>query len=311
MIYEMKVYGNKKGGNQGGGNQGGGGQTQTGSKYTIEAENGYLNGVYTSTSRSGYSGNGYVSGFDNGNDSVEVSVNVPKSGDYYLNVRYASEYSDKYTNLSVNGNNYGDKLLEQTSSFKDTYLDKVYLNAGENKIKLQSGWGYYDIDKFTVTSTTADSGSSSGSGTNTGSGSGTNTGSGTGSDSSQTSNGKIKAEAESGYLNGVYTSTSRSGYSGNGYVSGFDNGNDYVEMTINAPEAGEYYLNTQYASEYSDKYTNLSVNGNNYGDKLLKQSSSFTDAYLDTVYLNKGENKIRLQNSWGYYDIDNITATKK
>ena len=82
-------------------------------------------------------------------------------------------------------------------------------------------------------------------------------------------------------------------------------------MTINAPEAGEYYLNNQYDSEYSDKYTNLSVNGNNYGDKLLKQSSSFTDAYLDTVYLNKGENKIRLQNSWGYYDIDNITATKE
>lgn len=120
-------------------------------KYTIEAENGYQNGVYTSTSRSGYSGNGYVTGFDNSEDYIEVTVNVESSGDYYLNLQYASEYDDKYTTLYVNNNSYGDKLLEKSSDFTDSYLDEVYLNAGENKIKLANDWGYYDIDNFTIT----------------------------------------------------------------------------------------------------------------------------------------------------------------
>lgn len=141
----------------------------------------------------------------------------------------------------------------------------------------------------------------------------TGSGSGNGGESggSQPSNNKIALEAENGSKNGTYTSTSRSGYSGNGYVTGFDNGNDYIEVTVNVSNAGEYYINAQYASEYGDKYTTLYVNGNNRGDKLLKQSSSFTDAYLDTVYLNAGENKVKLQNSWGYYDIDVLTITKK
>lgn len=122
---------------------------------------------------------------------------------------------------------------------------------------------------------------------------------------------KIRVEAENGNKNGVYTSTSHSGYSGNGYVTGFDNNNDFVEVTVNVPTAGEYHINAQYASEYGDKYTTLYVNDNYRGDKLLKQSYSFTDAYLDTVYLNSGQNKIKLQNSWGYYDIDIFTVTKK
>ena len=299
------VFNGSTGGNGGStdeGGQSGNGQQNSGNKITVEAEDGYLKGVDKSTGRSGYSGNGYVTGFDNGDDYVEINVNVPSAGDYYLNVQYASEYGDKYTNLSVNGNDYGDKQLSQTSSFKDGYLDKVYLNSGDNKIKLQSSWGYYDIDKFIITSI---------SGSDSGSDDTDNGGSSSGSDIQQPADSKISAEAEDGYLNGVDKSTGRSGYSGNGYVTGFDNGDDYVEVSINVAESGDYFLNVQYASEYGDKYTNLSVNGNNFGDKLLEQSSDFTDAYLDTAYLNAGENKIKLQSSWGYYDIDKITATKK
>lgn len=125
------------------------------------------------------------------------------------------------------------------------------------------------------------------------------------------SSSKITVEAENGTKNGIYTNTSRSGYLGSGYVTGFDNSNDYLEVTVNVSTAGDYYINTQYASEYGDKYTTLYVNDSSRGDKLLKQSYNFTDAYLDTVYLNAGQNKIKLQNSWGYYDIDNLTVTKK
>ena len=145
MIYEMKVYGNPKGGSTPVN------PPSPSNKFTVEAENGRQNGVYKSTSRGGYSGSGYVTGFDNGDDSVEVTVNVPESGNYHINTRYASEYGDKYTRLYVNGSDRGEKQLKQSGSFTDAYLDTVYLNAGDNTIKLANNWGYYDIDNFTIT----------------------------------------------------------------------------------------------------------------------------------------------------------------
>lgn len=127
------------------------GNDSSGNKLVIEAENGNLNGVEISTNRSGYSGNAYVTGFNNSNDSVEVTFNVETSGEYHINVQYASEYGDKYTTLYINNNNYGDKLLTQSLNFTDAYLETVYLNSGQNKVKLQNSWGYYDIDKFILT----------------------------------------------------------------------------------------------------------------------------------------------------------------
>ena len=133
----------------------------------------------------------------------------------------------------------------------------------------------------------------------------------TGGSDQGTSGNKITVEAEDGYLNGVQKSTERSGYSGSGYVTGFDNNSDYIELNVNVTSPGTYYLNVQYASQYGDKYTKLIVNNSDHGDKLLKQSTKFTDGYLDEISLNSGDNKIKLQNDWGYYDIDNITVTKK
>lgn len=132
-----------------------------------------------------------------------------------------------------------------------------------------------------------------------------------GNDNNGQAAGKITIEAESGILNGVSFSNSRLGHSGNGYVSGFDNESDSIKAIFNVESAGEYYINVQYASEYGDKYCTLYINDSNKGDKLLKQSTIFTDTYLDTVYLNSGENNIKLQSNWGYYDIDNFTITKK
>lgn len=134
---------------------------------------------------------------------------------------------------------------------------------------------------------------------------------GNGNDNNGQVDSKITIEAESGILNGVSVYNSRLGHSGNGYVSGFDNESDSIKAIFNVESAGEYYINVQYASEYGDKYCTLYINDSNKGDKLLKQSTIFTDTYLDTVYLNSGENNIKLQSNWGYYDIDNFTITKK
>lgn len=141
------VFNDSNNGNNGNNN----GNVESENKITIEAESGNLYGVEASTNKSGYSGNGYVTGFNDANDSVEITFNVKTSGEYHINVQYASEYGDKYTTLYVNNNYYGDKLLKQSYNFTDAYLETVYLNAGKNKIKLQNSWGYYDIDKFVIT----------------------------------------------------------------------------------------------------------------------------------------------------------------
>lgn len=205
-------------------------------------------------------------------------------------MNYSKEKSVGYIGWSWYGNGDEWKYLDISNDWSGNSLSEW------GKVLLYNQNGIKNTSKICTVYTDSDSGNND-----------NNNG---GNDNNNSSN-KILVEAEDGYKNGVYTSYSRSGYSGNGYVTGFDNSNDYVEVTINAPSSGDYYLNVQYASEYGDKYTTLYVNDSNRGDKLLKQSSSFTDAYLDTVYLNAGENKIKLQNSWGYYDIDVFTITQK
>ena len=213
-------------------------------------------------------------------------------------MNYCQEKGVGYIGWSWYGNGDDWKYLDIVNDWSGS----SYSEWGNKLLNHQNG-----IKNTSKTCSVFTGGSQGGSGQESGNQQGGSQG---GNQGSQGGN-KIVAEAEDGYKNGVDTANWRSGYSGSGYVTGFDNSSDSIEITINAPSSGEYYLNTQYASEYGDKYTNLSVNGNSYGDKLLKQSSSFTDAYLDTVYLNAGENKIKLQSSWGYYDIDNITATRK
>ncbi|PRX35602.1 mannan endo-1,4-beta-mannosidase [Orenia metallireducens] len=122
----------------------------TWTNVVAQAEDGYLSGVGNSTSRSGYNGSGYVTGFDNTNDYVQVTINVESAGNYNLKIRYASPYSDKYNYVIVNGQNLGEKFFAQNSNFVDLDLGNVYLNAGQNTIKVQSSWGWIDIDQFVI-----------------------------------------------------------------------------------------------------------------------------------------------------------------
>ena len=55
-------------------------------------------------------------------------------------------------------------------------------------------------------------------------------------------------EAETATRNGVTTNTNHTGYTGTGFVDGFDAVGDYVQFTISAPEAGNYALVFRYAN---------------------------------------------------------------
>jgi mannan endo-1,4-beta-mannosidase len=115
-----------------------------------EAETGVLTGVSFSTSVVGYSGTGYVTGFDNPSDNVLINVSVSTAGIYKLYVRYISVFGDKTQSIYVNGVFSSDAIFTTTSTFISIQVGTVSLNAGSNSISIKNNWGYVDIDNIGI-----------------------------------------------------------------------------------------------------------------------------------------------------------------
>jgi len=116
----------------------------------VEAESGVLHGVEVTTAKEGYSGTGYVTGFENDEEQVIVQVVVPKAGFYELRVGYrTSGYKRGY--VDVNGVAHGDIIYADIDGqFSETSGGSIYLNEGRNEIGLGGNWNYYDIDYIRV-----------------------------------------------------------------------------------------------------------------------------------------------------------------
>jgi mannan endo-1,4-beta-mannosidase len=120
------------------------------SAYTqiIEAENGTRTGTEVSTQRSGYSGTGFVTGFDGEGDKVTMTGSVNKTGIYNLYLRYAAPSGDKYNFIFVNNQNLGSVQFPASAVFKEKLIGKVYLTKGSNTIAIVKDWGYFDLDNI-------------------------------------------------------------------------------------------------------------------------------------------------------------------
>ena len=124
---------------------------QTGTPVDVaEAENGILAGVNVSKAVSGYSGTGYVTGFDLSTDKVTVTLNVPVKAFYLLVIRYNSTSGEKTQNLIVNNGGASSVVFLKTTTWSTIEAGKYLLNAGVNTITIQSSWGWMDIDKFSL-----------------------------------------------------------------------------------------------------------------------------------------------------------------
>ncbi|WP_405785893.1 glycosyl hydrolase [Streptomyces sp. NBC_00138] len=116
-----------------------------------QAEDGTLHGVVVATDEPGYQGTGYVEGFDDGADSVTISVPNSPGGLFALSVRYRSPFGEKKASLLVNGSGIGEVDLPGTDSgFADAQAGKVLLTAGANTVTVQSDWGWYGIDSISL-----------------------------------------------------------------------------------------------------------------------------------------------------------------
>ncbi len=116
----------------------------------VEAEDGILTGVTVSTLTSGYSGTGYITGFDNIGDKVTVTVNVTEAGFYKLVIRYLANLGEKTQDLYVNGEGPSLIVFPLTITFSDIDAGNYLLNEGANTITVQKNWGWSDVDKFTI-----------------------------------------------------------------------------------------------------------------------------------------------------------------
>lgn len=114
--------------------------------YQVEVEDGTLNGVHAAQEAAGYSGSGYVTGFDQEADSVIVSFNLEEEALYALTVGYRAPAGAKYAKISANDLPAGEIFLAETAEFAETSGGKLLLKAGANTIRFTNHWGWYDLD---------------------------------------------------------------------------------------------------------------------------------------------------------------------
>ena len=111
----------------------------------LEAEDGQLTGTTVDTARAGFSGTGYVTGFDAETDSVSWKIPNAKAGIYQVSLRYSAD-NPKGFGVVVNGARSENTFTASGGRFATQTAGKIELQEGENTISIAKGWGYYDLD---------------------------------------------------------------------------------------------------------------------------------------------------------------------
>jgi mannan endo-1,4-beta-mannosidase len=117
----------------------------------FEAEDGILEGVNKATSHKGYSGSGYVTGFDEDNDKVTVTFNWETAGKYQLFIGYSAPNGPKKNYLYVNNDLVTEVQFYENNNFTEVNAGKIVLDEGENSISVVKSWGWFLLDYFRIT----------------------------------------------------------------------------------------------------------------------------------------------------------------
>ncbi|HET6548211.1 MAG TPA: family 16 glycoside hydrolase, partial [Solirubrobacter sp.] len=243
----------------------------------FELEQGLLTGgAKLDTEHAGYTGNGFVSGIQTaGESSVKIEMNAGRAGDYRMALHYANGPNPfegpKTMTLIVNGESR-QITLPSTGTWKTwgTYLDTVTLDAGVNTIEFKYGAaddGNVNLDnvRFAPAGTT-------------------------------------RYEAEAGTLaGGANAQTEHAGYSGLGYVGGYENQGASTTFTVNALANGTADVTIGYANGPNPfsgtKELSLYVNGA-FVKKIGFPDTGAWPNYrtiTDTLALKAGRNDIMLR----------------
>jgi len=114
-----------------------------------EAEEGQLLGVQVESSESGFTGSGYVTGFDNDGDQVSIPIVVPEAGTYRLAIRYSNS-SDKSQKVSINGEFSFPVDFPNQAGFALADAGSHPFHQGENTVSIIKDWGWTHIDRVEI-----------------------------------------------------------------------------------------------------------------------------------------------------------------
>jgi mannan endo-1,4-beta-mannosidase len=123
------------------------------SDIKLEAESATLNGVVVATNRPGFSGAGFVEGFDNSLDKNVTFTFAAKAGIYDLTIRYITPHGGKGYVLFVNGER-SEGMFPATTAFASANAGKFLLREGQNTLRIGGGWGWYGIDFISLSPAT-------------------------------------------------------------------------------------------------------------------------------------------------------------
>jgi alpha-glucosidase (family GH31 glycosyl hydrolase) len=126
---------------------------------------------------------------------------------------------------------------------------------------------------------------------------------------------KVEYEAEFATLSNVTTNTNHTGYTGTGFVDGFESLNDYVQFDVSAKSAGSRTVKVRYCSAGGNASRAIYLNGTKIQDLSLPATANW-DTWATasvTLNLNAGNNTIKVQydstNTLGI-NLDNIAIVE-
>jgi hypothetical protein len=250
------------------------------SAVVFEAESATRAGVLTVESAvPGFTGTGYVAGWDDVADTLTFSVSGLTAGSYDIGIVYSAQFGDKFTTVTVNGVSADISLANvTTSTWTSAPAGSYALTAGTNTVVLANFWGYYYIDAITVVPTPPKP-----------------------VKVVDVTNGG-KAEAEDGIFNGVMSGTSVAGYSGTGYVESFDGATDTLTLTLYSAKQALYDVVVRYDAPYGGKQTTMVLNGASSSAVVFEDMTGATVRWANAtggqVLLNAGNNTVQFQTNW-------------
>ncbi len=241
-----------------------------------ELEDGILTGgAKFDTEHAGYSGTGFVSGYGTVGASTRIDVNAPKAGDYRMALRYANGpnpfQGPKKITLIVNGTSR-QITLPSTGTWPTyrLYLDTVPLNGGQNTIELKyvaGDDGNVNLDSLRLAPA-----------------------------------GTTRYEAEAATLaGGANAQTEHAGYSGLGYVGGYQNQGASTTWKVTAFADGETDVTLGYVNGpnpfQGPKKVSLYVNGAFVKKLTLPDTGAWTNyrTFNDKLILRAGSNDISIR----------------
>lgn len=130
-------------------------EAKTPDTFIYEAEDAvHMGKVKTASSKKGYSGSGYVTGFEGDEDACRFTIELEKEGFYDLNFVSASMGGQKENLVYLDEVNIGTIMVE-SEQFTDSILTRVYLTAGSHEIEVRKSWGWIALDSLVLKSSEA------------------------------------------------------------------------------------------------------------------------------------------------------------